>query len=252
MAGATVLLNCKIHVGRIDLSGDSNSVNLAYGAEMLDDTVFRPTAQSTTRSFKPGLKTVTLSGSLFWNNDGKIDRAQFEQIGAENQVMSVAQVGELEGDIVHFTKGVRSSYNPASGEVGAILTANLEAQASNAPLVRGRLLTSGQKTAPGSSVGLMMGSAAGKMIYSALHVESPSVAGAGGELFTGTIESSADSGFSAPTVRLTHPNFAAWGSDWQQVRIPPLTADTWWRATWVVAGAAPDFTVYWSFGMIPE
>lgn len=251
MAGATVLLNCKVYIGALDLSGDSNSVQLQHGAEMLDDTVFREVSVGTTRSFKPGLKTVELNASLFWNNDGTTDLAQFQQIGLSDQVMSVALIGEVEGDRVHFTRGVRGSYNPASGEVGQILTAALAARASNAPLVRGQLLQRGTKTATGNSTGINMGSAENKVIYSALHVTAPVTAGGGGEQIIGIIESDDNSGFTTPITRLTHTTMTARGSDWQQASIGAGITDNWWRAQWTISGASPSFAIYWSFGMIP-
>jgi len=188
MAGGPVLINCKVLVGGLDLSGDSNSLTMAYGAEMLDDTVFKRVSAGTTRSVRPGLKTVELNASLFWNTDGVTDKAQYEQIGLSNQVMSVALIGEVEGDRVHFTRGVRGSYNPLSGEVGQIITAALDAKASNAPLVRGQLLLNNTVTATGTSTGINMGSAADRRIYSALHVMTPAVAGGGGEQLIATIE----------------------------------------------------------------
>lgn len=248
---ASVLVNCKIMVGSVDLSGDSNQITMQYGAEMLDDTTFKPVATGGTRSAKPGLKTVKLDGSLFWNTDGTTDLAQFSQIGLSNQVMSVALVGEVEGDRVHFTRGVRSAYNPASGEIGQIVSARLEAQASNAPLVRGQLMKTGVVTVTGNSTGINMGSAANKSIYSALHIVAPITAGGGGEQIIGTIESDDNSGFTTPTVRLTHTTLTSRNSDWQSVAIGAGVTDNYWRAVWTISGAAPSFTIFWSFGMLP-
>lgn len=249
MAGGSVLLNCKLLFGALDISADSNSVALTYGAEMLDDTTFRPVANGSTRSFRPGLKTVELNGSMFWNNDGTTDLEQFQQIGAVGQVMSVALIGEVEGDRVHFSRGVRGSYNPMSGEVGAIIAANIDARASNAPLVRGQLMRRGTVTVTGNSTGINMGSAANKWIYSALHVLSPVTAGT--PTIVGVIESDDNSGFTTPTTRLTHPSRTVRGSDWQETTIGGGVTDNFWRAKWTLAGTSPSFTIFWSFGMIP-
>lgn len=250
-ANATVLLNCKIFVGALDLSGDSNSVQLQHGAEMLDDTVFRRVSFGSTRSFKPGLKGVDLNGSLFWNTDGDTDSEQFRQIGISNQVMSVSLVGETEGDIVLFTRGVRGAYNPASGEIGAIVSAQLTAKASNAPLVRGQLMKNATVTVSGTSTGILFGSAASKRIYSALHVVAPVTAGGGGEQIIGIIESDDNAGFTTPVTRLTHTTLTSRDSDWQSASIGAGITDSYWRAKWTIAGAAPSFSIFWSFGILP-
>lgn len=248
MAGGAPLLNCKVYVGGLNLSGDSNSLNLQNGAEMLDDTTFREVSQGTTRSFRPGFKTIELGGNIFYNPDN--DEIQFSQIGIVNQVVSLAPIGEVEGDRTFFFRGVRGTYNPMSGELGTIIQAQLHARASRSPLVRAQLMTRGTKTVTANSTGINMGSAAGKMIYSALHVVSPLTPGGGGEQIVGTIESDDNSGFTTATVRLTHATMTQDGSDWQELLVGAGITDNWWRARWTISGTSPSFGIYWSFGIL--
>lgn len=247
MAFAGVIVNAKIIVGGLNLSGVSSSLALAYGAEMLDNTTFQPVGKGSNRSYQAGLKTVGITAQMFW--DTIKDQTLFGRIGVAEEVVTVADVGETEGDRVFMVKGVHGTYNPASGEIGALITANLDLKSTDSPLVRAQLMTQGVKTASGNSTGINMGSAAGKRIYSALHVMSP--AEAGGATIVGTIESAADAGFTAPTVRLTHPAMDVLGADWQDADVALGDTDTFWRAVWTITGVAPEFEIYWSFGILP-
>lgn len=248
MALAGVIVNAKIIVGGLNLSGDSSSLAVAYGAEMLDDTVFKEVSEGQNRSYRPGLKTVGVTAQMFWSAER--DEVLFDRIGIASEVITVGDIGETEGDRVFFVKGVHGTYNPVSGEIGQLITANLDLKAAGAPLVRGQLMTRGSKTATGNSTGINMGSAADKRIYSALHVLSPLVAGGGGEQVIGTIESDDNSGFTTPTTRLTHTTMTAYGADWQEAAIGAGITDNFWRAVWTISGTAPDFELYWSFGIL--
>lgn len=242
-----LLVNCRILVGPQELSGISNSISVQHAPEMLDDTTFQPTSGGNgTRSFIPGLKTIDITGNLFW--DVTYDGTLFSRLGGSGEVASIAAVGETEGDIVHITQGVRGAYNPISGEVGTIITAQLDLKNRGYDLVRGQLMATGTKTTTGNSTGINMGSAANKRIFSALHITAPTVAGGGGEQIVGIIQSDDNSGFSSPTTRLTHATMTAAGADWQQASLGAVT-DNWWRAQWTISGAAPSFTLFWSFGI---
>lgn len=244
MAGSP-LVNCKVYVGGIDLSGDSNSLNLVHAAEMLDGTVFQESSVNRTRAYTPGLKTIEISANLFWNNAN--DERLYSRLGLANEVITVALLGETEGDRTFFTRGIRGAYNPLSGEVGQIITAQLDARNAGYDLVRGQLMTRGTKAATGNSTGINMGSAENKRIFSALHVTAPLTAGA--PTITGIIQSDDNSGFTTPTTRLTHTAMTEDGADWQQASIGAGITDNWWRAQWTIAGGG-SFGIYWSFGIL--
>lgn len=242
-----VLANCKIIVGGIDLSGDSNSINVSLGPEMLDGTVFTDSSVNRSRAFTPGLKTFEIGANLFWN-PGDVDERLFNNIGLFDEVISVATLGESEGDRAFLTRGVRGQYNPMSGEVGQIITAQLDAKNAGYPMVQGQLMARGSKSATGNGTGTNMGSAANKRIYSALHILSPLTAGASN--ITGIIESDDNSGFTTPTTRLTHTTMSEDGANWQEAAIGAGVTDNWWRAKWTLAGGAGPFSIYWTFGIL--
>lgn len=243
-----LLVNCRILVGGQELSGVSNSINVNHAAEMLDDTTFQPTSGGDgTRSMTPGLKTIEVTGNMFFDPD--YDALLFSRLGFSGEVVSVAALGESEGDVVHITQGVRGSYNPMSGEVGQLISAQLDLKNRGYDLVRAQLMTTGVKTTTGNSTGINMGSAANKRIFSALHVKLPVTAGGGSEQIVGIIQSDDNSGFSSATTRLTHATMTAQGADWQQAAIGSGITDNWWRARWTISGTAPSFEIFWSFGI---
>lgn len=242
MAGF-VMLNAKVLLGGLDFSGQHSSLQLEYGAEMLDETTFQAGVGTATRKFKPGLKTFSFNGDIFW--DTATDEVLFNRIAAAREVMSFAPVGESEGDIVFLTRGVNATYNPASGEIGQLLRATMEGRNSNQALVRGRLLRRGDLTASGNSTGINLGAAsASQRIFSALHVTTPATGGV--PTLAVVIESDDNAGFTTPTTRLTHTTMTAKGGDWQEAAGP--FTDTYWRAKWTITGVE-TFNVFLSFGI---
>lgn len=238
----SVMLNCKVLVGGYDFSGLHNSLALEYGAEMLDETVFQAGVGTATRLFKPGLKTFSFNGNVFF--DTTVDEVMFNRVGATREVMSFANVGETEGDICFTTRGVTATYNPASGSVGELLQGTIEGRNNNQALVRSRLMKRGNITSTGNSTGLNIGSLSGKRIFSGLHVTTPATGGV--PSITGIIESDDNSGFTTPTTRLTHAAITVRGADWQEVLLGAVT-DNYWRAKWTVSGVE-TFNVFWTFG----
>ena len=240
--GSTVLTNCRIWMGGYELSGQLNSIGIDYGAELLDDTVF---GTGGTRSNKPGLKTLTINGGGFW--DDELDGAIYARIGADREVVSVSPTGFTEGDRVYFTRAVNGSYNPLSGAVGELLSFELDFHNSDCQLVRGVILGTGQKTVSGVGAAFNLGPVLPlHLCYGALHVKDP--VGTGGTLDV-VIESSPDNTFAAAQTRLTFPQVTdTIGGSWDE-QVGPI-ADTWWRAKWTITGAGALYPLHISFGIL--
>lgn len=239
-----VITDAKILVGGYNLSGFHSSCEMTYEVEILDDTTF---GTSGTRSAKPGLKTFSFTGNMFW--DTSVDEMLFNRIGAVPEVMSIAPVGNAEGDRSYCLKGVGATYSPASGEVGALMRTNLDARAAGTPLVRGSLMATGDKTATGNGTGMQLTAVtAGHKIYSALHVTA--LSGTGGPTIAGIIESDDTGSFTTPTTRLTHDTLSAIGANWKEDLPVGGITDTYWRAKWTITGTDPHITVFWTFGIL--
>lgn len=238
-----VLTDAKILMGAYNLSGYHSSIEVGYEAEMLDNTVF---GTSGTRSSMAGLKTFTISGNMFW--ESAVDDALFQRIGNPvADVMSVAPVGNAEGDRSYCVKAVQASYSPVSGEVGAIIRTSLEGRAAGTPLVRGQVMATGNKAVSGTgSGGLITAVSAAQRMYSALHITA--IAGTVTPTFTGIIQSDDAGGFGTPVTRLSHPAATTIGANWQEAAGPQT--DTYWRASWTISGTNPVFTVFWTFGIL--
>lgn len=239
MAGV-IYTDCKILVGGFNLSSFSNSIGVEYGVEILDDTVF---GTNGTRSNKPGLKNLSVSGGGFWDTD--LDEVLYNKIGATRDVLTFAPVGNTEGDRTFFTRAVSGTYNPLSGEVGALLPFELSFMNAASSLVRGVLLASGVKAASGNSTGVELGLlGALQRAYSALHVTATDPTS-----IQVIVESDDNSGFTTPTTRLTHTLITDGGGvtgDWQELA-GAVASDTWWRSKWTIVGG--PFTIYHSLGI---
>lgn len=240
MAGI-ILTDCHILMGGYDLSGVTNSMSWDYGAEMLDDTVF---GTGGTRSTRPGLKTVDITASGFW--DTVLDQGLYPKIGAVREVMSGAPTSVI-GDPSYTIRGVSGTYNPLSGEVGALVPYEINAHAANTPLVRGRLMAIGSKAATGTGAAVTLGAALStQRIYSGLHV----TAVAGTSIIV-TVESSVDAPFTTPVTRLTHATISGAlpenvAGDWQELA-GPIT-HTFWRSKWTIVGG--PFTIFHTVGIL--
>lgn len=235
-----ILTDCRVLLGGFDLSSIHNSISLEYGAEMLDDTVF---GTSGTRSNRPGLLSVNFTGSGFW--DTVLDKPLYDRIGAVREVLSTSPTGVV-GDPSYTTRAVNGTYNPLSGEVGALVPFEINAISQNTPLVKGKILGIGAKAATGQGTGILLGAtSAAQRVYSALHV----TAVAGTSLVV-TVESSVDQVFTTPNLRMTHTLVSGALStnvtaNWQELAGP--VADTFWRSKWTIVGG--PFTIFHTVGI---
>ena len=112
--------NARIFCDGFELSGDFESIEVAFSAESLDETAFG----DSTRIHKGGLTVADVSGSGYWNGAaGTVDRILFDLVGADDKVISVFPNGITEGTATEkgfSMKGVVSEYN-IGGSVGALM-----------------------------------------------------------------------------------------------------------------------------------
>lgn len=235
------LLDCKVFLGGYNLSGYHNSIDMSYGAEMLDDTVF---GTSGTRSSKPGLKTFEFNGSIFW--DDTIDGIVYNRIGAAREVMSFSPDGNTLGDRGYTIRAVNGKYNPLSGEVGALIQSEFSGASANTPLVRGAVMIPlGARTLTGNLTGVQLGAiSAVQRLYAGLHV----VAASGTTpSLTVRLQSSTTLG-GVYTTRLTLTAMTAIGGQWAELAGPQT--DQYWRADWTISGTTPSFNVFLVAGIL--
>jgi len=241
----TVLINVRCFAVGVDLTSNSNKIELAAEAEDKDSTNY---ASNGWKEVMGGLASAEISGEGQWEagDPSKVDDASWSQLGGVGPWSVSANNGAAVGDLAYFTSALRSDYKlfDAVGEV-APWTGSAK---SSWPLVRGQFAhpPGVARTASGTGTGLNVGAvAAGKRLYAALHVLS--VAGTTPSL-TARVESSVDNTFASPTTRLTFAAAAAVGGQTLRTDGTAIT-DPWWRIAWTISGTTPSFLFVAALGI---
>jgi hypothetical protein len=224
-----VLTNAKIWAGAYDLSGQSNTLAVEYGAELKDATAFGDAA----RNNLAGLRTAGVGVDGNW--DATLDAGLFGYLGLADVPVSFAATA-AEGDRAFTLLAAAGEYR--TGErVGEILPFGLRAGSRGLPILRGQILRSATVTGSGNGTGFQLGQvSATQRIYGALHVTAASGA-------TPTLDvkiQSDTSGFPSPLDRITFAQKTAIGYEWASAA-GPIT-DDWWRVVVTVGGGSPSFT----------
>lgn len=231
---STVLTDAKVYFGGYDLSGDHNSVALAWGAEEVENTTFG----DTTRTRTGGLKTAAAEGGGFWNGGADNDQQHFDSIGVVDKPVMFADSGDA-GDAAYFMKAMTASYQ-IGGAVGELLPFDLSAVATGGtPMVRGTVLYNGTIGATANGTAYQVGAvSATQKLYAALFIlDDP--AGTSPTIDV-VIESDDASGFASGTTRITFAQQTARGAVWATPVSGAIT-DTYWRAAITVGGTSPSF-----------
>lgn len=255
-----VFTDAKVYVGGYNVSGYANEATLSLSPDMLNETTFG----NTTTKNKPGMLSLKggVKGFMDYtyplgspNGDtlNSLDSLTFSKLtdGVLTDVLTMAPVGNAEGDLAYFCQHVSSRYMPLSGAVGQLIPYELDFNAIGTRLIRGQVGMTGVKTSTGSGVGASGLNVSGgvlstQRLYAAVHVISTS--GTTPSL-TVVVESAAANTFASPTTRITFSPFTtSVGSSWQSVA--GAITDTWFRMRWTISGGTPSFTVFGAIGVL--
>jgi hypothetical protein len=233
----TILTNVRCFAVAVDLTGNSNKIELSSEAEEKDATNY---GSEGWKEVMGGLASAEISGEGQWEagDPSKVDDGSWSQLGGVGPWSISANNSAAVGSLAYFTSALRSTYTLLD-TVGEIAPWAGTAKGSW-PLVRGQFAhpPGTARTATGTGTGLEVGAvAAGARLYAALHVLS--VSGTTPSL-TARVESSADNTFAAPTTRLTFAAATAAGGQALRTDGSAIT-DTWWRVAWTVTGTTPSF-----------
>lgn len=231
-----VLTNVRLFTGGADLTGDSNKVEVSTEVEDKDGTNY---ASGGWKEVLGGLKAAEIDGEGQWEagDPGLVDDASWAALGGLGP-WTIGPQGAAVGALAYFTKAMSGEYTLGEG-VGEVAPWTGKAT-SSWPLVRGVIEHPPglARTVSGTTAGVELGAVpAGKRLFAALHVLS--VAGTTPSL-TVTVESSADDTFAAPSTQLSFDAADAVGGQIQQTGHAGLT-DSWFRASYTVAGTSPSF-----------
>jgi hypothetical protein len=234
----TVLTNVRCFAVGVDLTGNSNKIELSSEVEAKESTNY---ASQGYKEVLGGLASAELSGEGQWEalDSTKVDDASWSQLGGVGPWSVSANNSANVGDLAYLMSALRSDYK-LFGEVGEVAPWTGTAK-SAWPLVRGQFAhpPGTARTASGTGTGLNLGAVAtNKRMYTSLHVLS--VAGTATPTITARVESSVDNTFASPTTRLTFTAATAVGGQILRTAGTAIT-DTWWRVAWTISGTTPSF-----------
>ncbi|MEU6098968.1 hypothetical protein [Streptomyces sp. NPDC047079] len=232
----TILTNVRCFAVGVDLTGNSNKIELSSEVEAKESTNY---ASQGYKEVMGGLASAEISGEGQWEafDVTKVDDASWAGLGGTGPWSISANNAANVGDLAYFTQALRVDYKfgDAVGEV-APWTSTAK---SSWPLVRGQFAhpPGTARTATGTGTGLNVGAvAANKRMYASLHVLS--VAGTTPSI-TARVESSVDNTFASPTTRLTFTAATAVGGQILRTAGTAIT-DPWWRVAWTISGTSPS------------
>ncbi len=242
--GKFVLTDAKVLFDGRDLSGNLNSVSLEISVETPEKTAFGDVS----RTRLPGIMDIVATHNGYWeivSAADDLDADLIAQIGASSALMSLSDDGGSLGDFAYAFPTQAANYvrGASHGEVYAFsITVN-----TDGPLVRGIVMENSAFAGTADGTDRQIGAvSATQSIYSTLHVIA--VSGTNPTLDV-TVESDASTAFSgAETVRMTHPQMIAVGSN-QQILAGAIT-DDWWRLVMTIGGTdTPTFTIFGSLAI---
>lgn len=242
-----VLLDSRLFVAGVDLSGQGNKIEISEEWEAQKTTNWRSGGAEENLA---GIGKVEASAEGQWEagDPSKVDDAMW----AGRRVIepwSVAGQGDSDlapGGLMYLAKLLRTK-STIWGGVGEVSGWSASAKGSGA-LVRGvSAHASGvPRTATGTGTSIQIGAVpAGRSMYANLHVLS--IAGTATPTITVQVQSDDATGFPSTTVRGSFAAKTAIGGE--QIKIPGPITDDWWRVTWTISGTTPSFLFLASLGI---
>lgn len=233
----TVLLNVRTFAVGVDLTSNSNKVEITTEVEDKDATNY---GSQGWKEVLGGLTSAEIAAEGQWEagDPSKVDDGAWGTLGAVGPWSVSANNGAAVGDLAYLVNALRADYKLGDA-VGEIAPWTSTAK-SSWPMARGQFAhpPGTARTATGTGTALNLGAvAAGKRLYASLHVLS--VAGTTPSL-TARVESDDANGFASPTTRLTFNAATAVGGQILRTDGTAIT-DTWWRVAWTISGTTPSF-----------
>jgi hypothetical protein len=243
-----VLLNSRIFAGAVDLTSNSNKVELSEDREDKESTNF---GSAGWKEVLGGLASTTLNASGQWeaNDATKVDDDQFANLGTLggwSVIPAASSATVAAGDLAWLVKALRCKYM-IGDQVGNVAPWSGENKGTS-PLVRGSVLhpPGTARTTTGSGTAVQIGAvAATKSLYAALHVYS--ISGTATPTITVKVQSDDNSGMTSPTDRITFTAATAVGGQYSSVA--GAVTDDWWRITWTISGTNPSFLLVATAGI---
>jgi hypothetical protein len=167
---AKVILDARVYLAEVDLSGVANAAALNLKTDIVDCTAF----SDAYKDHLAGLTDVIAEVSGFFSAEaitGNPDKKMFDQLALSNAVLTMATGAGAFGEVAYFFRPTLSQYQPFGGKVSDMAQFKLHGEGA-APLVRGRvLMAKAEKTSTSYGLKYNLGAySATQKLYAALHV----------------------------------------------------------------------------------
>ena len=243
--------DAKLFAGAYDLSGVSNTIQLAHNAAMLDASTMGVDCKVN----MAGIKDSRIDAAGFMLTPSATDLTDatlFGNVGLDNIPVTFMPTNTpIEGSIAYFMSAAQPEYGvgAAHGALAPYKFSAVNGKTLSYPLVRGFVLEPGTtaRVATGAGTGFVVGAAsASQYIYACLHVFSA----VAGNTLDVIVEADADGNFAAGAA--TKFTFAqATGITSQFIaRVAGAEAKTYYRVSWTIGGATPSFKFACVVGII--
>ncbi len=238
--GKLVLFNVTAQVGGVDVSGQSNSieVNATVASEVA--TTFNSQGWEELLGGIIAFKKLMLKG--FWDANavvgpGEPDQGFFNDLGQLVLFSASVTRPQAQGDLAYFGQALEMTYQ-MTNQVGKLAGFQLDG-AGSGKLVRGQVLDPSTQTATGTGTGVTLPAvAATQTAFAGIHVSA--VSGTTPALTMLVQSDATGDAWASPTTRFTFPVFNAYG--WAFMSLAGPITDTGWRTKWTIAGTTPSFT----------
>lgn len=229
------LINVTCHVGGLDISGDTNQLDVTLKA-----------APEKTTNFGSGGWEESIGGLLaadwkfkgFWeavSPTSEPDQTFFNSLGTVVPVAFSITRPQAQGDVAYFRQAQGVTYTPHE-IVGKVRSFDLDLVGTLVS-VRGQVLDAETDTATGVGEGIVLPAVgAGQTLYAQVQVIA--ITGTGGPTFTPVIQSDTGPTFPAPTARIAFPAFSAYGA--AQLSVAGPITDTSYRLSFAITGVTPS------------
>jgi len=231
--GEIILNNCKLWVGKYDMSGKLNAIALNDNPDILDNTTFGHTAKSR----KKGLEVVTAALEGFWEQEPD----EFFSVKGVGDIPLIIAPTPAEGEHAYAFLSQNVEYKLGES-VGELLKFSVKTESVGQQMIRGHILLNGIKSLSGNGTAFELGAiGATQKMYASLCVVSASPS----DTLDVKIQSDNLEAFGDPTdqITFTQVNLGAGGGGTYEWKTKDgSVTDTWWKVNYTIAGVDPSFT----------
>lgn len=169
---AKAILNARIYLAELDLSGYTNAAALNLKTDMVECTAFSDAYKDKLAGMTDVICDVSGFFSADDNLNGDPDHKMFDQLALNNVALTLLPEAGAFNTVAFLFKPVLTQYTPIEGKVGEMAAFKLHGEASGVPLVKGKVLAAkAARTLTGAGTKVNLGAySATQKLYAALHI----------------------------------------------------------------------------------